>query len=161
MAVHSANFDSLGVPYITPGENGARCGLEWLQLHNADAGEGGNSTMTKSRTSSTMSLDASHPGEDARSCSASPSQDNIRSASNGQLISQGGIIEDCMTNAFSQRELVVRCSRPFSFSILNCSTEQLSNAMDTADLSKYKNEKGIASLNVDPFIMGVGGDDSW
>jgi len=101
-ALHTANLsvETLHVPYIRPGENGARSDTCWVQF-------------------------ATHSGN---SCAAS-------------------------------HGLRVDCDRNFCFSVQRHSTEDLTNATHTNTL-KASTSSHLA-VNIDPYLMGVGGDDSW
>jgi hypothetical protein len=55
--------------------------------------------------------------------------------------------------------LRISCSRRFNFSAQPHTTEDLARAMHTTDLTAHP--RGYLAVNVDPFLMGVGGDDSW
>lgn len=80
--------------------------------------------------------------------------------------------------------LTVRCSKPFNFSVQEYSSESLSIASHSTSLHRcstmgedvghilddtnskqlFASKKGGIEglfLNIDPFMMGVGGDDSW
>lgn len=50
-------------------------------------------------------------------------------------------------------------SNPFNFSAQSYTTEDLSLATHSTDLEYHP--RPFTSLNIDPFIMGIGGDDSW
>mmetsp|Transcript_13788 Transcript_13788/g.22820 ORF Transcript_13788/g.22820 Transcript_13788/m.22820 type:complete len:1982 (+) Transcript_13788:151-6096(+) len=171
MAVHGSNFGALGVPYMIPGENGARGGLEWLQLLSTGRREGRN----RSRRDTNECLSRA-----SRSSSACPSPVALPDSSPGNLddkkdkkdqkdradglesVSDFLFSDDTILRRTSlpDRELVIRCSRPFSFSILPCTTEQLSSASNSADLLKYERESNQACINIDPYLMGIGGDDT-
>lgn len=173
MAVHGSNFDALGVPYMIPGENGARGGLEWLQLHNCARRERRNTGRrtnddTRSRASSEYGGTGSSPSpspitvSESNFASVDENQQSDFSAKNNSN-SDAILGDDNVTRQglLPNRELVVRCSRPFSFSVLPCTTEELSNASNTADVLQYQRESKKACVNIDPYIMGIGGDDTW
>jgi hypothetical protein len=102
-AVHSADLrtDSLMVPYVRPGENGARSDVNWLQL-----------------------------------TAVSPSAHSSNAAA-----------------------LRISSDRLFSFSAQRHTTEDLAVATHINELTAHP--RGFLALNVDPYLMGVGGDDSW
>jgi hypothetical protein len=184
MAVHSSPFDALGVPYMIPGENGARGGLEWLQLHSSGGSDRQSSRYSrsedvKSRTSSSAvsvgsegeagsSLPASSSVPDSNSDLDVPGKDSEGKMSKNTWTTSASASANVLSNSHNNdnsclpnRELVIRCSRPFSFSVLPYSTEQLRTACNTADLLKYQRESAHAFVNIDPYLMGIGGDDTW
>lgn len=69
--------------------------------------------------------------------------------------------------------ITVRSSKLFNFSVQEYSTEALSIASHSTSLDEYRtlvsHDKDYSdqhlkhgfTLNLDPFLMGVGGDDSW
>lgn len=182
---------------MIPGENGARGGLEWLQLHKGGVQEKKKRSRSRSHASSILSMDCDRSASSSpqlppclvtsstpdSSLKQKPSQDKVASCKEGETIctasSEGrnddisrqsatgsrGFKSDsggCGSNdRLPNRELSIRCSRPFSFSALPYSTEQLRNASTTADLMKYQRESSHTSINIDPYVMGIGGDDTW
>jgi hypothetical protein len=102
-AVHSADLrtDTLAVPYVRPGENGARCDVDWLQLRAVGS--------------------AAHRSNTAA--------------------------------------LRISSDRLFSFSAQRHTTEDLTVATHINELTAHP--RGFLAVNVDPYLMGVGGDDSW
>lgn len=55
--------------------------------------------------------------------------------------------------------LRVTSSRPFNFSAQRFTTEDLHDSTHSSALEYFP--RPFISLNLDPFLMGVGGDDSW
>jgi hypothetical protein len=57
----------------------------------------------------------------------------------------------------------VRCSKMFNFSVQEFSTESLARVTHSAELEAASSAKAPSGiwLNVDPYLMGIGGDDSW
>ena len=160
MAVHGSHLDALSVPYMIPQENGARGGLEWLKLlKKCDA----NDRDRRSSNSSSFSRASPSPSHSIKStkvagslgsdvvCDEKPTSNN-----EGDEIGTHGSLR-----GLPLRELVVRCSRPFSFSAHPYSTDQMRKASNTADLLKYSRESSSFHLNIDPYLMGIGGDDTW
>lgn len=90
--------------------------------------------------------------QEQKARSKAPKHTSTTTNNNNTIITGGGL---------SNRELVIRCSRPFSFGVLPYSTEQLINASNTADLLKHQRESSQACINIDPYMMGIGGDDTW
>lgn len=177
MGVHGSPFAALGVPYMIPGENGARGGLEWLQLHSGGPSERGKDQQQKQKQQRGVTSASSDCGSKAGStpvlvsADMKSSPDEIKLPNSVKNIFNSGNCDDDIdndsnfsfddSNNLPNRELVVRCSRPFSFSVLPYTTEQLSAASNTADLLKLQQDCSQACINIDPFLMGVGGDDTW
>lgn len=167
MAVHGSNFGALGVPYMIPGENGARGGLEWLQLLSNGRREGRNRSRRDTHecisraSSSACPSPLAVPGVNS-SC-FDVKKDKKEQADGLECVSDFLFSDDTILRKtdLPNRELVVRCSRPFSFSVLPYTTEQLSSASTTADLLKHDRESNQACINIDPYLMGIGGDDTW
>ena len=70
------------------------------------------------------------------------------------------------SNDISRRNgcsFTVRCSKMFNFSVQEFSTETLARTTHSAELEATRSTKAPTGvwLNVDPYLMGVGGDDSW
>lgn len=61
----------------------------------------------------------------------------------------------------SQKATSIRISssNKFNFSAMPYTTEDLIQAKHSSELESYP--RSFTSLNIDPFLMGVGGDDSW
>lgn len=59
----------------------------------------------------------------------------------------------------SQRILKVQSSSEFNFSAMRYATEDLAAAMHINDVAMHP--RSYLAVNIDPFLMGVGGDDSW
>ena len=135
MALHGASPYALHVPYLVPSENGTRSQVDWLEIL-FDTGNG------------------PHDKDDA-----------------GAAGGQGD--EGCQRLALS-----VECSQPFCFSAQMHSTEKLQYAnhfteLDNHDASTsfeskrdsdpldYSSSNNSLWVNIDPYLMGVGGDDSW
>jgi hypothetical protein len=55
--------------------------------------------------------------------------------------------------------LRISCNRRFNFSAQLHTTEDLARAKHTTDLAAYP--RSFLAVNIDPYLMGVGGDDSW
>jgi beta-galactosidase len=113
-AYHRAPAAALHVPYIVPGENGARA-ARWVQFATP-----------------------SGPASDPHSPDA---------ANGGDGDGDGGVA------------VRISAARSFHFSAQPVTTEDLSLASHSAVLECFP--RPFLSVNVDPYLMGVGGDDSW
>lgn len=72
------------------------------------------------------------------------------------------IVEPMKTTAYkylSRPAVRISSQSKFNFSILEYLTEDLEQATHSAQLESKP--RSFLSLNLDPFLMGVGGDDSW
>lgn len=59
----------------------------------------------------------------------------------------------------NRQRVKIRSSQPFNFSAQPFTTEDLINAVNNVSLEKFP--RPFACVNIDPFLMGLGGDDSW
>ena len=66
---------------------------------------------------------------------------------------------DNADNVPSQRVLKVHSKSDFNFSAMHYSTDDLASAMHINDVTAHP--RSYLAVNIDPFLMGVGGDDSW
>lgn len=66
---------------------------------------------------------------------------------------------DSESFAPQQRTLKIQSSSDFHFSAQRYSTEDLASAMHINDVAQQP--RPYFAVNLDPFLMGVGGDDSW
>ena len=147
------------------------CHSQWLQLHNngiqatsrnrstrsisnsSNSGNNGNNTGHRTPSPAAAAVHVVTPSASSPSSSSSSSE-HIHTATESATES------DKSLHQLPNRELVIRCSRPFSFGVLPYSVEQLSQASTTAELLKLERESTQACINIDPYLMGIGGDDT-
>lgn len=135
-AVHRAPAHTLQVPYIRPSENGARGGVKWLQL---------SVPPPPPPPSSPVTLPPDTPPYDP-------------------IFGGPGIKPPPPTTAGEDdekntRHVRISSTSPFSFSLQPHTTEDLATITHSTSLSH--SQRPFLCLNLDPFLMGLGGDDSW
>ena len=71
------------------------------------------------------------------------------------------------TLSLSIQEIGNKCNGSFTFSVSNYSIDELNAAMHWSTMENHRMSAGAVSqenfffLHIDPYTMGVGGDDSW
>ena len=171
-AVHRATIDSLPVPYVVPGENGARGSIDWLRLDYKYTPPSPNLTCSNSESDFSFSDSGTPvpPPPLAVPVVVSKFDDlqllNVTSPMNSRRLASLSPAMTPVTNMSEQDatqpviySVVVRCCQPFHFSTLRHTVEDLTAARHTYELDS--SVRPFVCLNVDPYIMGVGGDDSW
>ena len=162
LATHAAPALALGVPYIVPCENGNRTDVSWLEL----LGQHGSLPTENSRTLETGAISA-----DTAKITISPTHSTIHVDSLGyENTGTTGTSTSPSQVALQQQQiqqqqygkpvsLRVDCSKRFNFSLQEYCTEDLQAALHSTSLEAFP--RPFLSLNIDPYLMGVGGDDSW
>lgn len=190
-AVHNAPVESLYTPYIVPSENGNRCQVARLSFSNSVIENASTRLRPSqsipfsppkqdiSRKSfSNHSVNASSFGslslnrsEDSHSSdcpvSEDPSSEKRDNLMNSNLFLKkvDWDVDDTSTDgqcpAFFSEVVGFRIAskEPFNFSAQRFITEDLSTATHHTDLEYFP--RPFLAVNIDPFLMGVGGDDSW
>lgn len=173
-AIHEAPYDTLHTPYIRPSENGSRSGVYWVQFNDGRF-------RNKSRKYKNQKKSPQRKPDLNRQVLVEPAP--ITSKIWGE-----NSIDDKKTTEKRGCSMTVRCSKLFNFSVQNYSTEALiackhsssldmhaicaeklsSHSQSRSDLSSGvesrvddSNPLAGVCLNIDPFLQGVGGDDSW
>ena len=188
-AVHEAPTASLHTPYIRPSENGSRSGVYWMQLNDGKYKYKIKKGPRESFQDNQRSPETKTTGDTKSSAVDEPTKlkEAIGEAKDGCW---GTTQETCpfVASGFANNRgcaITVRSSKLFNFSLQEYSTEALSIASHSTALDSYTMQiascaessspepmlepndyklpncrRGL-SLNIDPFLMGVGGDDSW
>lgn len=162
------------MPYIVPCENAARGSIDWLRLDYKYTPPTPPSLLCSSNSESDFSFSQPEtPTPPPPSYSApmvvSKFDDlqllNVTSPMSTRRMASISPALTPMTNSENEAtqpvvySMVVRCCQPFHFSTLRHTIEDLSAAKHTYELEN--SERPFVCLNIDPYIMGVGGDDSW
>jgi hypothetical protein len=147
-------------PYIRPSENGSRGGVYWVQLNDGYWAQ--------------KQVSDSHNAQ-AVFRTAVPKL--------WESIDEDGSFDEGTAHLPTGCSMTVRCSKLFNFSVQEFTPEALSATTHSSGLfrralvCKSGNMHGAQSdptqqdgknavvkgmyLNIDPYLMGVGGDDSW
>ena len=170
--MHRTTIDSLQVPYIVPCENAARGSIDWLRLDYKYTPP----TPSMSCSNSTSDFSFSQPGtpvppppppstpmvvskfDDLQLLNVTSPMSTRRMTSLSPALTPRTNSENEATQPVVY-SMVVRCCQPFHFSALRHTIEDLSAAQHTYELEN--SARPFVCLNIDPYIMGVGGDDSW
>ena len=157
-SVHCAPLRSLHVPYIKPSENGSRADCEWLQLWCSQEGGGGATNASEAPQVNEQPDEPSIGGSTPRRAPLAAA--SARFAQSMEGASAFAAASTAAARAVAHgTTLRISCSKPFNFSAQPYTTEDLSLVSNCCLL--HACPRGFSSLNIDPFLMGVGGDDSW
>ena len=159
-AIHQTSIDSLHVPYIRPSENGNRCDIDWLQISSdiyyndkssdESVDNNNNSDHLSASTSSSSLTPESFNQNDNNKIEIN--QTDFNSDDDSVIDGGDGVIDDKISCRFHSSKL-------FNFSAQYYTTEDLMQIPNSKDLETFKRK--FISLNIDGYLMGIGGDDSW
>jgi len=90
----------------------------------------------------------------AKATSSSAKGANDKSANTNANMCEAGTRSNDIVSGFR-----IDCASSFNFSVQEHTTEDLDQAKHSTSLEAFP--RPFLSLNLDPFLMGVGGDDSW
>jgi hypothetical protein len=157
-------------PYIRPSENGSRGHVYWVQLNSG-----------RYRIKNRKSINARC---DSRNVSGR--MEVMPQATPVNKIWRNVESDNSSDSACNDCSVTIRCSKLFNFSIQEFASEALSISSHSSALDNYalrynasklkasdsfrhskdtdtdssRKVEGLC-LNIDPFLMGIGGDDSW
>ncbi len=183
-ATHAAPALSLSVPYIVPCENGNRTDVSWIELighSNTNLPIENSRTLEKNlnlnhsqNTGYTTNGNCRPRGglNGHTSITVSPNSSTIHvnsldTTSNNNVTSSSGVSSNskchsgnALSSSFNQPQSIrIDCSQRFNFSLQEYYTEDLLAAKHSTTLEAFP--RSFLSLNIDPYMMGVGGNDSW
>jgi len=180
-ALHRGHVDNMLTPYLHPTESSARTDVHWCQFTQASTNENSNSTSPDQ--SNFINIDTDDVPSDkvigllVYSGYITGNCDVTNVLSNNSTVvaataSSASLPRDHYTTKSSinsDYESIVKAARDsdreqdqvklFNFSVQRHTTEDLALSTHSSELEL--NPRQFVALNVDPFMMGVGGDDGW
>lgn len=167
-----APISEMYTPYVVPSENGSRTNVAWIQFEREQPKV--NAEMESLHITEKGVWTTSHRGAQANPDNPKANENTVESPTKALEAFFDSVVDDGAdasrqsprrdrsesTQALLTHPIVrISASVPLNFSAMPFTTDDLNSAMHSTELEAFP--RPFTSVNVDPFLMGVGGDDSW